>query len=141
MKSWAVCIGLFVALAMVDCLPAIPVVPTTPANQAQIKGCTEVANVSNALTIGGMVLSVGDGTLGTVAAALPAGPAKTDTGYLSAGIAFGIAAAAAVVGLEHSAYSSDRCVDVLGPLPGEAEAITIVSSPDAGTIADAAPGG
>jgi hypothetical protein len=99
------------------CLPAIPVVPVTPQNSAQVSGCTAVANWANGLTIGGMIVGLGDGTLGTVAASLPAGPAKTDLGYTSAGLAFLVAAGATVVGLEHSAYSSDRCVDVLGPLP------------------------
>jgi hypothetical protein len=99
------------------CLPAIPVVPVTPQNSAQVSGCTAVSNWANGLTVGGMVVGIGDGTLGTIAASLPAGPAKTDLGYTSAGLAFLVAAGATVVGLEHAAYSSDRCVDVLGPLP------------------------
>ena len=104
------------------CLPAIPVVPVTPANSAQVSDCTSVSNWANGLTVGGMIVGIGDGTLGTIAASLPAGAPKTDLGYTSAGLAFLVAAGATVVGLEHSAYSSDRCTDVLGPLPTDAGA-------------------
>lgn len=112
------------------CLPAIPVVPVTPANSAQVSGCTSVSNWANGLTVGGMIVGIGDGTLGTIAASLPAGAPKTDLGYTSAGLAFLVAAGATVVGLEHSAYSSDRCTDVLGPLP-TASAIADAGAPDA----------
>lgn len=98
------------------CISAVPIEPVTPANTAQIAGCTSDANTANDLVVGGFVLSGGATGVGSVAAL------ETNTG-----IRTGLAITTAVLGaldaidvawhaLAVSQFTNGQCSTVVGPL-------------------------
>jgi hypothetical protein len=110
----------FLALQNEGCaLSSAPVVPVTPANQAQVSSCQNTATLHNSVVIGGFALSAGGAGLAGVSAAEPDsnGSLKTALGIAGA-IVGGVALFdAAVAELSNSNFQNSKCGDVVGPLP------------------------
>jgi hypothetical protein len=105
------------ALLLSGCISAVPVVPATPENQAQISQCQTIAADHNGLVIGDFVLSAGAAGLGAAAAGLTSPQAKTDVGAVTIGVGSVLVIGTALAGFTAADFSSSNCSQVVGPLP------------------------
>lgn len=105
------------ALLSAGCLSSAPLVPVTPANQAQIATCQNTATEHNIFVIGDFALS--GGTAGVAAAASIAQDQNAKNALSITGIGLGgaLAIGTAVAELSASNFTNSRCTDVVGALP------------------------
>lgn len=105
------------ALLCSGCLSSAPVVPVTPANQAQVTTCENAATLHNGFVIGDFTFTAVGGGAGAAAALVSDPQAKTDLGIVGAIAGAGALAATSIVGLSASDFNSNQCTNVVGPLP------------------------
>ena len=99
------------------CLSSAPIVPVTPANQAQIASCSTDAQLHNAFVLGDII--VGGTTTGIAGASAAFTDTNTKTALaISAAIAAGLTAiGTGGVGLTTMNFEDSKCADVVGSLP------------------------
>lgn len=103
-------------LLLSGCISSAPIVPVTPANQAQVSTCENIASLHNGVVIGDFVVGGAAAGLAGVAAAV------TDTNTKNA-LAIGSAitgalgvVGTAIAGFTASNFSNSQCSNVVGPL-------------------------
>jgi hypothetical protein len=99
------------------CLADAPIVPITPANQAQVTTCENTAALHNGFVIGDFTLTGAGGALGAVGALEPGSQAKTGLAIGATIAGAGAILASSVVALSSSNFANNHCSDVVGPLP------------------------
>jgi hypothetical protein len=99
------------------CLADAPIVPVTPANQAQVTTCENTAGLHNGFVIGDFTLTGAGGALGAVGALEPSSQAKTGLAIGATIAGAGAILASSVVALSSSNFANNHCSDVVGPLP------------------------
>jgi hypothetical protein len=104
------------ALSVSGCISAVPVVPETPANAAQISGCQNIATTHNDLVIGDFVLSGGATGVGAVAAFETGTDVRTALAITSAILGAATAVTTAVTAFTASEFTNGQCSAVVGPL-------------------------
>ena len=118
MKRWILAAVTLALCSMnAGCLSSAPIVPVTPANQAQISTCESTATLHNGVVVGGFSLSATGGTLGAVAALEPNVTTK-NTLDVAAAVAAGLALVdTSLLALSSSNFSNNNCSSVVGNLP------------------------
>lgn len=122
-KLGAVLMLLALTHSTTACISSAPVVPVTPANQAQISSCQSTAAAHNGFVVGDFTV----GALGAASGIL--GAAVTDTGQktaFSTGAAVASGTAGVLTALAAFAaknFANSHCTEVVGDLPlGHAKA-------------------
>jgi hypothetical protein len=99
------------------CISSAPVVPVTPANQAQVSSCESTAAAHNDVVIGGFVLGGVGAGLGTVGG-LVSDPGQKTGLAIGAAVAGGVAGILAILsGFTAYNFANSHCSDVVGALP------------------------
>ena len=108
---------LALAVMLGGCISSAPIVPETPANQAQIASCDATASLHNGVVIGDFV--VGGATTGLAAGAAAVTDGNTRTALAVAGaIAGGVTTiGAALAAYTASNFANSQCPSVVGSLP------------------------
>jgi hypothetical protein len=106
------------------CISAVPTVPVTPANSAQVSGCQSIAATHNDLVVAGFVLSGGATGLGAVAALDTNAGARTALAVSAAIVGAATAAATGWTALTSSEFANGQCSAVVGPLPASGKRVT-----------------
>jgi hypothetical protein len=109
--------ALLMIFLLTGCLSSAPLVPVTPANQAQVSACETTASEHNALLVGDFVLTGGAATLGAIGAVDSSQQAKTDLAIGATAAAGAAVLASSLIALTSSNYASNQCSAVVGPLP------------------------
>jgi hypothetical protein len=103
-------------LGLTGCISAVPVEPVTPANQAQVSGCQNIASTHNDLVVGGFVFGGASTALGAVSA-FDQNPNDRTAYAISAAVVGALAAVdTAVTAFTSSEFANGKCSDVVGPL-------------------------
>ena len=107
------------ALSLVGCIPGAPIVPVTPANQAQIAACGSIVTVHNGVVVGDFV--VGAGATGLASAAAVVNDVGTKNGLAVAGIITSAVGAVgvAIAGFTAADFVNSNCASVMGSLPAQ----------------------
>ena len=111
--------ALLFAFVLPGCLPSVPVVTETPANQAQIDSCQSIAKVYNGLVLGDLVLLAGAPTIAGISAAVPtsSGGPKTDLAIASTVIAGAALVATGATAFVNQDFANGKCSSFVGALP------------------------
>ena len=121
-RSLLLALGVFVLLAAIavlcsGCLSSAPIVPETPANQAQIQSCQSTAALHNDLVIGDFVLTGGGATVGAVGALVNDVPTKNNLAITAAVLGGTALVASGLIAYTASNFQNGQCPSVVGPLP------------------------
>jgi hypothetical protein len=116
---------LVAALLLSGCLSSAPIVPVTPANQAQITACQNTATLHNGVVIGDFVVGGGTTALAATAAIVQDQNAKNDMAIVGAGLGAVTVVGTALAGYSASNFANSQCSQVVGALPS-------ISQPAAG---------
>ncbi len=114
------------------CLESAPIVPVTPANQAQVNACQSTALLHNDVVVGDYTLGGVTSGLAATAAALTDPTAQKDVA-LAASIVGGFAIAGTAIAAWSAAnYANSQCPSVVGPLAAPTQAPAQLEWVDAG---------
>lgn len=103
-------------LALAGCISSAPIIPETPANQAQIQSCQTTATIHNDLVVGGFVLGAGSSALAGSSAAITDSTAQRDVAVAATVLGALAVADAAIVAWSASNFANGNCSSVVGPL-------------------------
>jgi hypothetical protein len=111
--------GLLVAGGVVSCISDAPIVPETPANQAQIQSCQSTATLHNGFVVGDFSLGGIAASLASTSAAFPGAnaSAKTDLAITAGIVAGATMVATALTGYSAATFANSNCGVVVGALP------------------------
>jgi hypothetical protein len=110
-------LALALCITFTGCLSAAPIVPVTPANQAQVQTCQSTASLHNGVVIGDFTIGAGATAIGSIGALVSDSTTKTDLAITTAVLGGLSAVGIAVAGLTAQSFTNDQCGAVVGPLP------------------------
>ena len=121
--------GTLLLLALAGCLYSAPIVPVTPANQAQVASCQQTAVFHDGDVIVDFGLGGISSALAGSAAAVSDQNTKTDLAVVSASVAALVVVGAAIAELTASNFANSNCSSVVGPLPTAGTTTVTVTRP------------
>ncbi len=105
------------AVLLSGCLTSAPIVPVTPANQAQVTSCQSTASFHDGIVIGDFAFGGIGAGLATAAAAVTDSSTKTGLAVAGAGVGGLLIAGTALAELTASNFANSQCSSVVGSLP------------------------